>query len=341
MPPRESQRIRLPRREIQELGGCLSKLPPLDLVELLAVLDGATGKAPSLSTDERDDCAVLSVAGETLLATTDFGPLVGDDLHTAGRIAALNAISDIYACGGAPQAALAMMMLDRRSPLEYAEAILVGLAETCANESAQLIGGHTLRGHDTLVGLTVIGRPMAERLLRKQGAQPGDALLLSKPLGVGIAVRAYRLGLIEGEQYAEATRLMCTSNGPAARAAVEVAVHAATDVTGFGLLGHLCELLGDRLGARLELDSVPVLPFIAGLDCRSFCGEFTDGILDFARSRRRLRGFEDPRRAAALVDPQTNGGLLVAACKQDVPKLTAGGFQQIGEVTEGEMIDGT
>ncbi len=170
-------------------GACLAKLPGVALRRLLSHLPN--GCAPW------EDSALVPHVDGTLLATIDFGPLICPEARTAGYIAALNAFSDIYAAGGAPLLALAMVVVDTAQPLDVAEEVLAGMAEACAAEGAILAGGHTVTGIECLAGLSVIGCARDGGVLRKSGAIPGDDLLLSKPLGVGLVLWGFTLGAVD------------------------------------------------------------------------------------------------------------------------------------------------
>ena len=326
---------RLSRGEMSPRSGCQSKLPPCDLQELL---EGAAGillarNSGSTLTMTPEDCAVLETGQGQILATTDIAPLVGVDLWYAGCIAALHAMSDIYACGGVPRWAIATLIVDPDQPRAYMETVLAGLVQACHDEGAALVGGHTSLGRESMVGLTVLGTPRSTIILRKGGAAPGDQLFISKPLGVGMIVKAYKLGLVGDRQLSSAIEIMTKSNGPASACAVDARVHASTDVTGFGLLGHLAELLGPKLGASLVLNAIPIIPAAASLPPEFGFTDWAKGNLDYARHSHQLVGVmeTEPHRLAPLLDPQTNGGLLVAADLTAARSLD--GFSRIGEVT--------
>jgi selenide, water dikinase len=197
----------------------------------------------------------------------------------------------------------------------------------------RVAGGHTATGAEPMAGLMAIGAPRSDRVLGKTGARPGDRLLLSKPLGVGLVTRAYRLGVADEAAFETALALMETSNGPASAFAVAAGIQTATDVSGFGFLGHLAELLTDDLGAEIDLRDVPVLDAARPLLSGSHRTDWTDGNFDYAGSRRRLTGVTDTARLLPLLDPQTNGGLLVAAAPDAAARLQEGGFVPVGRVT--------
>lgn len=319
--------LRLTRDEMSERCGCQAKLSGS---ELQGLLRDALAAGPSRP--EFEDCAVLDPSAERLLATTDFGPLVGPDLGRAGQIAAAHALSDVYAVGGRPREALAMLIVDRSLPRRAGSDVLAGMAAACRRDGVRIVGGHTVVGPEAMAGLSVIGVTDGP-LLGKSGARPGDTLLVSKPVGLGMVVRAYRSGGLDDAELEPALAVMETSNRAAGRAASAAGVHAATDVTGFGLLGHLAEMLeGDRLGAEIELDAVPVIDAARRLPGHYAHSVWIDDNLSYCRRSINLSG-GDRASLAPLLDPQTSGGLLVAAPPGRVPELQAAGFARFGTVT--------
>ncbi len=282
---------------------------------------------------------MLEPAAQGIMATTDAGPLVGADLFCAGRIAVLHAMADIYARGGVPRWVLPMLVADHTHPACHVEAVMAGILRACRDEGAAVVGGHTMIGLEAIAGLTVLGTPRTGRLLSKRGAVPGDTLLLSKPLGVGLIVRGYKLGLADDAALQEAVDLMLVSNGPASQAAVDANVHAATDVSGFGLLGHLSEMLAGDLGACLCLDQIPLLRSLERLPSELGQTLWSEHNLRYATRSHRVVRAEPRRSISALLDPQTNGGLLVAADEAAAGELGRHGFTPIGRVVRSATIE--
>lgn len=321
-------------------AGCLCKLPALQLYSIMdkayEIAFGGNAIHPMV---QPEDCFSFAVNSGNLLVTTDFGPLVGTCPNRAGRIAALHAISDIYASGGVPKCALVTFIAgeeELNAHPEFASSLLAGLMQACQDESVELRGGHTVVGQETMIGLTVIGSTPNGIYFRKSGAKVGDYLLLSKPLGVGIMIKARQLNLIGDEEFEEALQLMTTSNKDASRWAIKVKAHAVTDVSGFGLLGHLSEMLGPELGATLNLSNIPVLN--EAVKHSEYVGcNLTDANLWYTRSRVRLEGFEENIRFYPLADPQTNGGLLVAVDGTVTQELIENGFYLIGRITDSPL----
>jgi len=308
-----------------------------DLKDLLVASLGEFAASSSLCKDF-EDSAVVEVGGLQLLMTTDMGPLVGTDLEAAGRISALHALSDIYARGGMPKWALATLIIQSDYPSGAMEAAMKGLVRACQEEGVELKGGHTLVGKEAMLGLGVVGIVQNGELLNKIGAHIGDHLFLSKPLGVGMIVRGYALGLADDDALDEAVAVMIRSNQCASRAAVKAAVNAATDVSGFGLLGHLSEMLAPGQGALVYRDRVPVLTSIRALPSQIARTHWIENNLAYIERQRRLIGAIEIDRIGPLLDPQTNGGLLVAATKSAGETLSRVGFEHIGQVTDTDAI---
>lgn len=330
----------LTRRQMNLRGGCMCKLGGCDLQELLAASFGAVfgDNASILPADEFEDCAVVEMGGQRLLMTTDMGPVVGVDLEAAGRIAALHTMSDIYARGGTPKWALATVVVQPDYPPGAMEAAMAGLLRACHEEGVEIKGGHTMVGQEAMLGLAVVGMCRGPEVLGKRGARPGDCLFLSKPLGVGMLVRGYALGLADEEALAEAVATMTQSNRRASQHMMEAGAHASTDVSGFGLLGHLSEMLGPGQGVHIHLDRVPILPSVVSLPPQVARTHWTASNLAYAQSRRRVAGVTGLERIGPLLDPQTNGGLLVVADEGCGGALLAHGFACIGRITNFEEI---
>lgn len=304
-------------------GGCGCKLAPSVLQELLG---GQPASAPFagllVGTETGDDAAVYQVRDDLcVIATTDFFMPMVDDPRDFGRIAATNAISDVYAMGGTPLMALAILgMPIDKLPADMIRGILQGGQEVAAAAGIPVAGGHSIDSPEPIYGLAVIGTCHPRDIRRNGGAEPGDALILTKPLGVGIYSSAIKKGKLSAEGYDALIATTTLLNKVGARLAKEPAVHAMTDVTGFGLLGHGLEM-ARASGARLvvKADSVPLLAEAAGLaeagcvtgashrNWASYGAEVTQDLPDH---RRHL-----------LTDPQTSGGLLVAVAPGEAEAL--------------------
>jgi len=276
-----------------------------------------------------DDAAVVPVPGApegtpSLVLTTDFFTPVVDDPRVFGRIAAVNAISDIYAMGGIPRFALNLAAFPTKTvSLDILGAIIAGGAEACAAEGTLVIGGHTIDDPEPKFGLCVIGTVDPARVWTKRGARAGDALVLTKALGTGVLATAFKRDAIkEGDEPYEAmVASMSTSNRRAAELAHALEIHAATDVTGYGLLGHLLEMLGDQsVDAEIDASAVQLLPGARHFTEKDMIPGGSAANFAFVRDRVDFGNVEDPI-AKLLADAQTSGGLLLA-----MPREIAAGY---------------
>lgn len=314
--------------------GCAAKLSAVELAEMLNTAASASPLAPMSFGAGPEDCAVLAPLSTSIVVTVDFGPLVVPSAFRSGAIAATHALSDVFSMGGTPVSALAVMVVDPALPAGAPSEVLTGMVSVCAAEGVDLAGGHTTVGEEAIAGLSVIGR-VGQTVLKKRGARCGDVLLISKALGTGLALRAWRQGLLDLDSLQPVLALMETSNRRAGLAALHADAHAATDVTGFGLLGHLAEVLAvDGLGATLQLGSVPILDAARDLPPVLARSKWIEDNLAYTRRTTRLSGVTDRDEIAALLDPQTSGGMLVAVDAGAVGGLIDSGFKSIGVVTD-------
>ena len=328
-------------------GGCGCKLAPSVLRDLMAG-QAAVGPFANLlvGTETGDDAAVYRLDdGTCVIATTDFFMPMVDDPFDFGRVAATNAISDVYAMGGTPIMALAILgMPIDKIPADMVRKILEGGCAICAEAGIPVAGGHSIDCPEPVYGLAVIGTCREENIRRNNTAKSGDALILTKSLGVGVYSSAVKKNLIDGDMYAEMVGSMTTLNKIGAKLARDADVHAITDVTGFGLLGHSLEM-AQGSGATITIDwaNLPFLDSAAALVQQgcvtgashrnwSSYGEHVVLPSNWPEWRRHL-----------LTDPQTSGGLLVA-CKAEraaeiAARTVAEGYpfaRVIGRVSEGD-----
>jgi selenide, water dikinase len=330
-------------------GGCGCKLAPAVLQQLLANQPATTPYAQLLvGTETGDDAAVWQIDDKTcIIATTDFFMPVVDDPHDFGRIAAANALSDVYAMGGKPILALAILGMPLgKLPVETVSRILAGGASICAEAGIPVAGGHSIDSAEPIYGLAVIGLCSPENIRRNSGAQPGDVLILTKGIGVGIYSAAYKKLALPEEAYAEMIASTTLLNRVGHVLAQDDDVHGITDVTGFGLLGHGLELArGGAVCVTIEHNRIPLL---AQAERLAEAGHVTGA------SERNWKSYGDmivlPEalpawRRALLTDPQTSGGLLVsckAECAESIrSKIVAAGFPRasiIGSVAAGEPM---
>lgn len=328
-------------------GGCGCKIAPGVLTE---ILQGASRLPvpPQLlvGIESADDAAVYRLNDEqALIATTDFFMPIVDDPFDFGRIAATNAISDVYAMGGTPIMALALVAMPiDRLPLDVIRRILEGGESVCAAAGIPVAGGHTIDSVEPIYGLVVLGLAHPGRIKRNTGARPGDRLVIGKPLGVGVLSAALKKGELPAEGYAAMLASTTRLNTPGQALAKLAAVHALTDVTGFGLLGHLLEICrGARLSARISATSVPRIPGVDELVARGFATGASQRNWAAYGHEVRLGAGIDERQRTLMTDPQTSGGLLVACAPEAVGEVLAifrrDGFDaacEIGELVAGE-----
>jgi selenide,water dikinase len=309
-------------------GGCGCKIAPGVLQNILSRSDVLLPipKALLVGTETADDAAVYQInETQAIVATTDFFmPIVDDPFHF-GQIAATNAISDVYAMGGTPLFALALVGMPINTlPLETIRLILEGGESVCARAGIPVAGGHTIDSVEPIYGLVAIGLVDPRHLKRNSGALAGDVLVLGKPLGVGVysaALKKEKLGAADYEAMIATTTQLNTAGPDLGRI---VGVHALTDVTGFGLLGHLLEIArGSKLAAELDFAALPLLPnalayaqsgYVTGASGRNW-SSYGDAV--------RFGGALGQVEQALLTDPQTSGGLLVSCSPDSVDEVLA------------------
>lgn len=303
-------------------GGCGCKIAPKVLREALAGVSGGFPHPDLLvGSATADDAAVFRLNDrQALVATTDFFMPIVDDPRDFGRIAATNAISDVYAMGATPVLALAILGMPVNTlPLEVIRRIMEGGAEVCREAGVALAGGHSIDSPEPIYGLAVIGLADPGHIKRNDTARAGDVLVLGKPLGVGVLGAALKKGLLSAEGYAEMLAVTTRLNTVGLRFGTFDAVHAMTDVTGFGLLGHLLEICrGSGLAARIRFDRLPVLPTALVLAPQGIGpGAIERNWASYGQEVRLSP--ELPAWAQRLLcDPQTSGGLLVACAPEAV-----------------------
>lgn len=306
-------------------GGCGCKLAPSVLQELLADQPAAAMyKQLLVGTETSDDAAVWQVDDNTcIIATTDFFMPMVDDPFDFGRIAATNAISDVYAMGGKPVMALAILGMPLgKIPTEMVREILKGGASVCATAGIPVAGGHSIDCPEPVYGLAVIGICRPEQVRRNSGAQPGDALILTKPVGVGIYSAAIKKGALSPQAYQEMIDTTTLLNRVGAELAGNKDVHAITDVTGFGVLGHGLEMArGSKLTLAVEAGAVPLLAEAASLAQQGHVtGASHRNWASYGGDVSLPTGMPEWKRHL-LADPQTSGGLLIACAADKAPDV--------------------
>ncbi len=300
--------------EMQPCGGCAAKVGADVLSTVLDKLAIPTAPHVRVGLEQADDAAVFRLPSgeidETVdsVVTTDLFPPFDADLHLVGRVAAISAASDLFAMGAEGAAALAIVAVPESEAARQASALEALLSGALAELQAMripLVGGHTIASESTLIGFSMHGFVAADRVLRKGGAQPGDLLVLSKPLGTGVVLAAGRAGCAASDWVEECHAAMLRSNGPIMRLLVQHGATACTDVTGFGLSGHLSEMArAGGMTAELDLSAIPALPGALELLAHGWRSSFHSG-------NERTHSTDDARNPL-LVDPQTSGGLLAA-----------------------------
>ncbi|MCC6072975.1 selenide, water dikinase SelD [Massilia sp. GCM10020059] len=308
-------------------GGCGCKIAPGVLSEILKNSTGfPVPKELMVGIETADDAAVYKLNDEqALIATTDFFMPIVDDPFDFGRIAATNAISDVYAMGGTPIMALALVgMPVNKLPLETIGQIIRGGESICAEAGIPIAGGHTIDSVEPIYGLVVLGLVHPSKVKRNADAKAGDVLILGKPLGVGVLSAALKKDALDAAGYAAMIENTTKLNKPGKALADMAGVHAMTDITGFGLLGHLLELArGAKLEAQLDMASIPLLPGVEQLARDGFFTGASGRNWDAYGSDVTLFEGIAPAQQALLTDPQTSGGLLVSVDPSAVDEVLA------------------
>jgi selenide,water dikinase len=327
-------------------GGCGCKIAPGVLADILKKSTGfPVPKELMVGIETADDAAVYKLNDEqALIATTDFFMPIVDDPYDFGRIAATNAISDVYAMGGTPIMALALVAMPiNQLPVDVIGRIIQGGESICAEAGIPIAGGHTIDSVEPIYGLVVMGLVHPSRIKRNADAKAGDKLVLGKPLGVGVLSAALKKEALDDAGYRAMIANTTKLNKPGKLLSGLSGVHALTDVTGFGLLGHALELArGAGVEVRINMSDVPLLPnveelaaqgYITGASGRNWSGYGHDVVLAEAVT---------PVQQALLTDPQTSGGLLVSCAAESVEEVLAlfrkEGFEDAQVV--GEIVDG-
>jgi selenide,water dikinase len=311
---------------------------PGDLSRALAALPLQSDPRLLVGRETFDDAGVFLLSDDlALVQTVDFFAPIVDDPFDFGQIAAANALSDVYAMGGQPLTALNIVAFPTKDlPLDVLGAILAGGQDKVHEAGALVVGGHTVVDTELKYGLAVTGRAHPNFLLTNAGAKPGDQLVLTKPIGNGILATAGKRGQLSADAERAMLVAMKTLNGAASRAALAVGSRSATDITGFGLLGHMSHIArASSVTLQLDLDAIPIFP---GVKESVKAGFVTDGAKRNAEYLSELvrweKGSDEDR--AILHDPQTSGGLLVCISRSRTPEYLSrvAGSAVVGEVTE-------
>ena len=311
-------------------GGCGCKIAPSVLSEILAAHNvGAKNNIPQLlvGNDSRDDAAVYQIDEKNaIISTTDFFMPIVDDAFAFGQIAAANAISDVYAMGGKPIFALAVLGWPLATlPASVAAQVMEGARKTCAEAGIVIAGGHSIDSQDPIFGLVVNGMVAIENLKRNDTAKEGDVLILTKPLGVGILATSQKRGLLTETHLEKLVKQLTTINKAGEALGKLSAVHAMTDVTGFGLAGHLTEMMqGSNLTAEISYSKLPIIPEVREYIAQKAIPGATARNWNATQDGIELAPEIDEKEASVLLpDPQTNGGLLIAVAPEAVKEVQA------------------
>ncbi|MBQ3724306.1 MAG: selenide, water dikinase SelD [Oscillospiraceae bacterium] len=310
--------------KLASCAGCGAKVGAGVLAQLLGDLKVLHDPNLLVGFDKSDDASVYKVSEDlALVQTVDFFPPIADDPYVFGQIAATNALSDVYAMGGEPKLALNIMAVPADLPKDAVHEILRGGYEKAYEAGAIITGGHSILDPEPKYGLAVTGFVHPSRVLTNSGARPGDVLFLTKPLGIGILTTAAKVDMASPDAMALATRLMTTLNKGARDVMVRYRVHACTDVTGFGLMGHSVEMAqGSDVEIHYDVDAIDLIPEALEL---AAMGLLPEGMY-------RNRSFAEPHvdpgdvilaKQDMLFDPQTSGGLLMAVDPDDADALFA------------------
>lgn len=304
-------------------SGCGCKIAPAILEEILgAKVQGNNFPNLLVGNEHKDDAAVLELPGGIcLISTTDFFTPIVNNPYDYGRIAAANALSDVYAMGGKPILALAIMgfPVDKLSS-DVARQIIAGAKEICKTANIPLAGGHTIDSPEPVFGLAVNGIVKKENIRKNSTAKEGDVLILTKPLGTGILAAAHKRGLIKTADLERLIQVMTRLNVEGEKLGEISGVHAMTDVTGFGLLGHLIEMCeGSGLSANLVLNKIPVIEGVETYTKQFIVPDNT--YRNWNSYEKKVNGINGPE-FMILCDPQTSGGLLISAHPDSVNEIT-------------------
>lgn len=335
--------IRLTR--LAKRAGCAAKQPPGYLLPLLGSLPPVTDPNVLIGSNTSDDAAVYKLSADlALVHTTDFFTPIVDDPYDFGAIAAANALSDVYAMGGEPLNALNIVGFpDQLLEPDVLARILQGGAEKCKEAGIDIVGGHTIKAEEPIYGLAVTGKVHPDRVFSNAGGRPGDILVLTKPIGLGIITTAAKNDADPKNAIADAIRIMTTLNRDASEAARAVGVTAATDITGFGLLGHLRNVAAaSGCSAEIEFSKVPVLAAAREYVESGVAPGGTHANWRFLNDWATYGDGVTKEQQLLLCDAQTSGGLLLAVAPENVDRLVeeltrkgTPAASVVGKLTEG------
>lgn len=314
----------LPLTQMTAASGCAAKVGPGTLTEVLKNLPNLQDERLLVGYDSSDDACVYRINEElAVIQTVDFFTPIVDDPYLYGQIAAANALSDVYAMGGQPRLAMNLLCVPGCLPKETIRKILEGGHDKAREAGCVVAGGHTIQDHEPKYGLSVTGFVHPERILKNIGAQPGDVLVLTKPLGTGILTTGAKVDWVSGEDYTALVHSMATLNAKSGKDVTETAsVHACTDVTGFGLLGHGLEMAkGSDVTIRIRTKDLPLLSGAKELAEMGIVPTGAYRNMDHVKPFLKVSDSVEQSLADICADPQTSGGLLVALPEADAQGL--------------------
>lgn len=326
-------------------GGCSAKLGAKKLTHILEKIDKYPNSNLLVGFDSHDDASVYQInEHQAIVSTLDFFPAMVEDSYLFGQIAATNALSDVYAMGGTPLTALNIVCFNDQDDLNILGKIIEGGNDKLKEAKVVLSGGHSIKDESTKYGLSVTGIVDPSKMIQNNGAQVGDTLILTKKLGVGLTLNAYRLNDVRQEILDEVFKSMTTLNKYAFDVLNKYTLHALTDVTGFGLLVHLDEMLDEKASAFLDKESIPYFK-----DCPYYVNEFylSGGGQHNRNAMKNKVCFDEENFVLEeiLYDPQTSGGLLASVASDDLENIL-NDFNQaglacyvIGKIVEKDQFD--
>ena len=327
--------------KLAKCAGCGAKVGAGVLAKLLSDIKVHHDDNLLVGFDKSDDASVYKISDDlAIVQTVDFFPPIADDPYLFGQIAATNALSDVYAMGGEPKLCLNIMAIPENMPMEAVHALLRGGYDKVYEAGALITGGHSIHDDEPKYGLAVTGFVRPDKMLTNSNARPGDVLLLTKPIGIGVLSTAAKADMLSKSGQELINRLMTTLNKAARDAMVKYNVHACTDVTGFGLIGHTYEMAsGSDTEIIIDVDSIDLIPEALEL---ARMGMLPAGMYrnrNFAQAHVDA-GDTELAKQDMLYDPQTAGGLLIAVAPEDADALfnelknTVPSAQRIGTVSE-------
>lgn len=302
-------------------SGCGCKIAPADLEKILVNhRNTKTIEQLLIGNNSNDDAAVWDIGnGQALISTVDFFLPVVDDAFDFGRIAAANALSDVYAMGGKPVFANVVLGWPmEKLPAELASEVLNGARSICEKVNVAIAGGHSINSSDPIFGLSVNGFANVAHIKRNNTAKAGDLLYVTKPLGIGVLSTAIKRGIAHSNHVQHVVEVMCSLNTIGEKLGAQKWVHSMTDITGFGLLGHLLEMAaGSKLTAQVHFKNVPLLPYLDEYLKQNIIPDNT--YRNWNAYEKKVKGLADMKAFQVLNDPQTSGGLLVSVAAEHAP----------------------